>query len=288
MGSGRPAGGGNHAGAKPATAARMYDYYLGGIHNFPADRQAADAIIAMFPRTRMAAQVNRAFLRRAVTFLCRMGVNQFLDIGSGIPTEGNVHEIAQQVNPQARVVYVDIDPVAVAESQEMLEGNKLAIAVQGDARHPAAILEHPQVLKQLDFGQPIAVLLVAVLHFVSDDRQARELVRQLVDGVSEGSYLAVTHLIDETTPDFTRSDDLKRVHDVYHRQTSTMLRMRTRAQIREYFEGLELVDPGVVPVWEWRPTPDDPFPVSDNADHGADYNTASGGIFGGVGRIPGR
>jgi S-adenosyl methyltransferase len=288
MGSGPLAGGKNHGGNKPATAARMYDYFLGGIHNFPADRQAADAIISMFPRTRMAAQLNRAFLRRAVAHLGEVGVNQFLDIGSGIPTEGNVHEIAQGTNPQARVVYVDIDPVAVAESQEMLEGNKFAIAINGDLCRPQTILEHPPVRKHLDFDQPIAVLLVAVLHFVHDDDQARESVRRLMDSVPAGSYLVLSHLIDETTPDFDRRDDLKRVHDVYHRQTATLLRMRTRAQVHEYFEGLDLIDPGLVPVWHWKPAPDDPvIPASNTSGDNSGHNPASGGIFGGVGRIPG-
>ena len=122
--------------ARPATAARIYDYFLGGTHNFPADREAAETIIAMFPSTRTAAQVNRAFLRRTVRFVGKQGVIQFLDIGSGIPTEGNVHEIAQEAEPQARVVYVDIDPVAVAESQEMLEHNEFAVAIHGDACEP--------------------------------------------------------------------------------------------------------------------------------------------------------
>ena len=282
MGSPRTVGGGNHAGTKPATAARMHDYLLGGIYNFPADREAADAIMAMFPRTRLVAQMDRAFLRRAVIHMCERGVTQFLDIGSGIPTEGNVHEIAQQANPAARVVYVDIDTVAVAESLGMLEGNEFAIAVQGDVRNPPAILEHPQVRKQPDFGQPVAVLLVGVLHFVGDDKQARESVRQLVNGVPAGGYLAVTHLIDETPPDFAQSDELNRVHDVINRQTTTMLRMRTRAEVGEYFEGSKLVDPGIVPVWEWRPEPGDLTPASINAS----YDTALGGVYGGVGRIP--
>jgi hypothetical protein len=278
------AGGGNHAGNKPATAARMHDYLLGGIYNFPADREAADAIVAMFPRTRLTAQMDRAFLRRTVIHMCERGVAQFLDIGSGIPTEGNVHEIAQQANPDARVVYVDIDTVAVAESQAMLEGNESAVAVQGDLRQPQAILEHPQVRKQLDFGQPVAILLVGVLHFVGDDEQARESVRQLLACATAGGYLAVTHLINETPPDFAQSDDLNRVHDVINRQTTTMLRMRTRAQVGEFFKGTELVDPGIVPVWEWRPEPGELSPASINAG----YDTALGGLYGGVGKIVAR
>lgn len=282
MSMARPVGGGSHAGGKPATAARMYDYYLGGIHNFPADREAADAIIAMFPRTRLAAQVNRAFLRRTVKYLCEIGVRQFLDIGSGVPTEGNVHEIAQAVDPTARVVYVDIDPVAVSESQEMLEGNEYATAVQGDARDARKILEQPQVRKHLDFDQPIAVLLVAVMHFINDDTEARDLVRQLVDGVPPGSYLVMSHLIDETKKDFEKAQDLDRVHDVYSRRTATNLRMRTRAQLAEFFEGLEMVDPGIAWVWDWRPAPDDPAADIDRAE----YDTATGGIAGGVGKRP--
>jgi hypothetical protein len=268
--------------AKPATAARMYDYYLGGTYNFPADRQAADAIIAMFPYTVLAAQVNRAFLRRAVSSLCEMGVSQFLDIGSGIPTEGNVHEIAQAVNPQARVVYVDIDPVAVAESQEMLERNDLAVAIRGDLRNPRPILDHPQVRKLLDFQQPVALLLVAVLHFLNDDDEARRAVRQLLDALPSGSYLVASHVIDESSPDFERIEDLKRVHDVYKRQTSTALRMRTRAELSEFFEGLELVDPGVVWVWDWRPPPGEELPVAVSQVR---PETIKGGIAGGIGRI---
>ncbi|HZM83194.1 MAG TPA: SAM-dependent methyltransferase [Candidatus Limnocylindrales bacterium] len=275
----RLAGGGDRQ-AKPATAARMYDYFLGGTHNFPADREAADAIVAMFPATLLAARVNRAFLRRTVNYLCEMGISQFLDIGSGIPTEGNVHEIAQAANPRARVVYVDIDPVAVAESQEMLEGNDLAIAIRGDARYPRQIIAHPQVRKLLDFEQPVAVLLVAVLHFVGDDDEVKSLVRQLVDAVPKGSYLVASHVIDESSPDFERIEDVKRVHDVYKRQTSTALRMRTRAELGEFFEGWELVDPGIVWVWEWKPTPGEPPPVTVDAHY-----HIKGGIAGGVARI---
>jgi len=260
--------------AKPATAARIYDYFLGGTHNFPADRQAAETIIAMFPATRMSAQVNRAFLRRTVRFLCRQGVSQFLDIGSGIPTEGNVHEIAQEAEPEARVVYVDIDPVAVAESQEMLEHNEFAVAIQGDARDPRSIVEHPMVRKVLDFDRPIALLMAALLHFVTDDDEARSIVRQLLELLPPGSYLVISHVIDETTPDYAQSEDVRRVHEVYRRQTSTILRLRTRAEIEEYFDGLELVEPGVVWLTDWRQEPDDPIPAAGDAA----YYVGAGGV----------
>jgi S-adenosyl methyltransferase len=274
MTSGRP---GNGAAAKPATTARIYDYLLGGTHNFPADREAADAIMGMFPQTRQAAKINRAFLGRAVRYLCRAGITQFLDIGSGIPTEGNVHEIAQEASSQARVVYVDIDPVAVAESQELLEGNDFAIAIQGDAHDPQAILNHPQVRKVLDFQQPIGVLLVALLHFINDDDEARAVVRQLLETLAPGSYLVVSHVVDEP-PDIQSEEDLKRVYDIYRQQTSAMLRLRTMPEIGRFFDGLEIVEPGVVWAYDWHPAPDDPRAAPDDL---ARYVAA-----GGVGRVP--
>lgn len=263
---------------KPATAARIYDYLLGGTHNFPADREAAETLIRMFPATPMAARVNRAYLRRTVGFLCRSGVTQFLDIGSGIPTEGNVHEIAQEADPRARVVYVDIDPVAVAESQEMLERNEFAVAIHGDAREPRSIVDHPTVRKVLDFGKPVGILMAALLHFITDNDEAKTIVRQLLDVLPSGSYLVVSHVIDETAPDYVQSEDLRRVHDVYRKQTATILRLRTRPEIEQYFEGLELLEPGVVWLSDWRPEPDDPMPAEDDV---ARYVAA-----GGVGRKP--
>lgn len=263
--------------SKPATAARIYDYLLGGTHNFPADREAADALLAMFPSSRLAAQVNRAFLRRTVRSLCRSGVTQFLDIGSGIPTEGNVHEIAQEIEPGARVVYVDIDPVAVAESQEMLEHNEFAVAINGDARDPRSIVDHPQVRKLLDFQKPVAVLLVALLHFIGDDDEARSLVRRLFETLPSGSYLVVSHAVDQAPPeDYT--EERKRIYDVYRKRTATMLRLRRREEIQGFFDGLELLDPGVVWLPDWRQEPDDPIP--------ADGDVAYHVNVGGVGRKP--
>src|SRR3954462_5904574 len=154
--------------AKPATSARIYDYVLGGVHNFPADRAAAQALIQAAPTIPGIARANRAFLRRAVRFLGEAGVRQFLDIGSGIPTAGNVHQVAESV-PDARVAYVDIDPVAVAASLELLEGNDRATAIRADPRDTRAILEHPQLKRLIDFDQPVAVLLVSMLHFVDDE-----------------------------------------------------------------------------------------------------------------------
>jgi SAM-dependent methyltransferase len=251
--------------SKPATAARIYDYILGGIHNFPADQEAARELIAQFPFVPAASRANRAFLGRAVRELAKAGVRQFLDIGSGIPTAGNVHEIAQEMAPDARVVYVDLDPVAVAESLEILEGNDRAIAVRGDLRSPQGILEHPAVRRQLDLDQPVALLLVAVLHFVPDPAQAYDAVARLVGALAPGSFLVVSHAAAETYLPETAlpgaddekaaagTDQLKVAERIYTRKTATPGMLRTRAQTERFFGGIELLDPGVVWLQEWRP-----------------------------------
>ena len=246
---------------KPATAARIYDFHLGGTHNFPADRVAAQAVTERFPLTPAIARTGRAFLRRSVKFLADNGVHQFLDIGSGIPTVGNVHEIAQRISPQSRVVYVDIDPVAVSESLEILESNPHATAIRADVRAPRAILDNPQVRRLLDFDQPIGVLLCAVLHFVPEDAEARATVDELVAAVPSGSYLVVSHA---GTDDPAADDGLDVVQDVYKRQTATPFAMRTRTAVTGLFDGLELVEPGVVWSPQWRPEADDPADFVDN------------------------
>jgi SAM-dependent methyltransferase len=241
---------------KPATAARMYDYYLGGIHNFPADREAASKVIAQFPFLPGLARANRAFLRRAVDHLVEAGVRQFLDVGSGIPTEGNVHEIAQETAPDSRVVYVDIDPVAVAESLEILDGNDRATAVRADLRTPSAILEHHRVRRLFDFDQPIGVLLVAVMHFVPDETQAYDVVAEFAAALGSGGHLVVSHIAAESfLPD---SEQVKLASDVYQRQTATPVGPRTRSQVARFFTGLELLDPGVVWLHQWRPDRSEP------------------------------
>lgn len=246
---------------KPATAARIYDYYLGGIHNFPADQEAARQVIAQFPFIPAGARANRAFLRRAVRHLADAGVRQFLDIGSGIPTEGNVHEIAQGVAPDARVVYVDIDPVAVAESLQILDGNQGATAIRADLRSPQTFLDHPDVRRLLDFDQPIGLLLVAVLHFVPEDTQAYDVVAHLLTALASGSYLVVSHAATETFPSHTQQ--AKNADDVYKRQTATMPKLRNRSETERFFTGVELLDPGVVWLHEWRPDPDEPAEFTD-------------------------
>ena len=170
------------------SAARMYDYYLGGHHNLAIDREAADAAIAIYPEFPLIMQANRAFLRRAVVYLAEQGIDRFLDIGSGIPTVGNVHQIVQQINPSARVVYVDVDPVAVTHSTAVLRGVPNATIIEADLRQPKTILDHPDVRDLLGAGQPVALILAFVLHFVVDDAQARWVVRELRDALPPHSY----------------------------------------------------------------------------------------------------
>ncbi len=230
------------------SAARMYDYYLGGFHNFAIDRQAADAIATLHPDVALVMRANRAFLRRAVHFLVARGIDQFLDIGSGIPTVGNVHEVAQGANPAARVVYVDSDPVAVAHSAAILQGNDAAAVIQADARHPEQILGDPVVRRMLDFDRPLGVLIVALLHFIPDDGEAYGLVRAVRDAVAPGSYLAIGH----GTTDGLPSERYAQMERLYAR-TTTPGRMRPRAAIERFFEEMIIVEPGIVHVPLWRP-----------------------------------
>jgi SAM-dependent methyltransferase len=251
------------------SAARMYDYFLGGSHNFAVDREAAQAMIAKVPETPLMAQANRAFLRRSVRFLVEAGIRQFLDIGSGIPTEGNVHEIAQSMAPESTVAYVDIDPVAVGHSREILGGNERAVAIQADVRDPDRILDHPDVLKLIDFGQPVALMIVAVMHFVHDEDQPAEIVARLRSALAPGSYLVLSQASGEGRP-ATESDHALAVYQ----RTDRPLHDRGRAEIVRLFDGFVLVEPGVVWVPEWRP--DSPHGVEDAAQ--AVY-------IGGVGRL---
>lgn len=236
---------------KPSVA-RMYDYYLGGHHNFAIDRQAAEAIERIYPDVGLVAQANRAFLRRVVRFLVARGVTQFLDIGSGIPTVGNVHEVARAAEPAVRVAYVDIDPVAVAHSRAILGDDPRATAVQADARQPETILMHPAVRGLLDFDRPLAVLLITFLHFITDDAEARRMVHTFVDALVPGSYVAIAHGTFEGAP----PDVIAQVERLYA-GTTHPVKFRARVAIAPFFDGLELLEPGLVHVPLWHPGPDD-------------------------------
>jgi hypothetical protein len=263
---------------KPATAARIYDYLLGGTHNFPADREVARKAVAELPFLPAGARANRAFLRRAVRHLSAEGVDQFLDIGSGIPTEGNVHEVAQQASPTARVVYVDTDPLAVAESLDILNGNERATAVRGDLRDPRAVLAHPELRRLLDLDRPVGLLLIAVLHFLQDDAVAQGVVAQLMRDLAPGSYLVASHIATESFPPGAgTSTEAGRAYD---RQTATGLpKLRNRAEFARFFTGLDVVEPGIVWLPEWRADPG-------ASGEFADQPRASGG-WAGVGRKTG-
>ncbi len=233
---------------KRANVARVYDYLLGGSHNFLADQDLGRSLAAVEPNVRVFAQANRKFLGDAVRFLSGAGISQFLDIGSGIPTQGNVHEVAQQANPAARVAYADIDPVAVAHSKAILAGNDNATAIRGDLREPGLILSDPGIRRLIDFGQPVGLLLVSVLPFVADADDPWRLVATLRDALAPGSYLAVCHYTDEHDP--ARSQALNKV---YTSSVPAQAGARSRAGILRFFDGFELVEPGLVFISQWRP-----------------------------------
>ncbi|EXG80215.1 SAM-dependent methyltransferase [Cryptosporangium arvum] len=229
------------------SAARVYDYYLGGSHNFAVDRAMAEQAIRILPELPGNMRANRAFLRRAVRYLIAQGVRQFLDLGSGIPTVGNVHEVALGEAPDCRVVYVDNDPVAVAHSQSILEDVRAATIVQADVTDPGAVLAEAR--RHLDFERPVGVLMVALLHFVPDSAAPASVIARYRDAVAPGSFLAISH----GTAD-QQGDRGPAMEALYSRSANPLV-SRDRATVESFFEGYELVDPGVVFVPLWRPEP---------------------------------
>ena len=234
--------------AERANVARVYDALLGGSHNFAVDRDVASALPAIEPSSRDAARANRQFLGRAVRFLVKAGIRQFLDIGSGVPTLGNVHEIAQAEAPDTRVVYVDTDPVAIAHSRSILAGNDRATIVHADLREPDVILSHPEVTRLIDFDRPVALLLVAVLHFITDEERPGDLVRRLAGALAPGSYLTISHGTLEGRPPRVG----EAIEKLYSR-ASAPGRPRDRASIEAFFDGFTVLEPGVVYLPQWRP-----------------------------------
>ena len=235
-----------------AHPARMYDYLLGGKDHFEADREAIGALLKAVPNARTGARENRAFLGRAVRFLvAEAGIRQFLDIGSGLPTANNVHEVAQSIAPGTRVVYVDNDPIVMAHARALLTSHPSGQTayVQADLHDPESILGHPAVRETLDFGQPVALMLLAVLHFLPDDQDPAGIVSTLLGALPPGSYLVAS----QTTADFhdeaTAADGIQAV-----RRAGVPFQSRTAAEFGDLaFTGLKLVAPGLVPVSEWRP-----------------------------------
>ncbi|ASU79443.1 hypothetical protein CDG81_15440 [Actinopolyspora erythraea] len=230
-----------------ASAARCYDYYLGGSHNFEVDRELARKVESRVPHVKPLAQDNRAFLRRAVRYCLRRGIRQFLDIGSGIPTVGNVHEIAQGLDPEARVLYVDNEPVAVAHSRTILADNDRADVVQADLADSDGILGSEQAARLLDPERPIAVMMVALFHFVPDSARPAEILRSYHEWMAPGSFLGFSHVTSDHYPELLQS-----IIDLYA-DSSNPVTSRSHDEIRELLTDFELVDPGLVYVPEWRP-----------------------------------
>ncbi|MFJ8578345.1 SAM-dependent methyltransferase [Micromonospora sp. NPDC093277] len=237
--------------------ARRYNYWLGGKDNFAADRAAGDEMVKLFPTVRLAALENRAFLRRAATFLARdAGIRQFLDIGTGLPTANNTHEVAQSVAPESRIVYVDNDPMVMVHARALLtsapEGRTAYL--EADLREPDKILGHPDLLATLDLSQPVALMLIAVLHFIDGEEQTAALVRRLVEALPSGSYVAASHGTMDLADARARAG-----YEQMRAAGRADIVPRTREEFTALFDGLELVDPGVCAVSEWR-AEDEPQP----------------------------
>jgi O-methyltransferase involved in polyketide biosynthesis len=248
--------------------ARMYDYYLDGKDNFAVDRAAVAAVEQAMPEVRLLARENRAFLRRAVRHMTAAGVRQFVDIGAGLPTAGNTHEIAQAAAPGARVVYVDNDPIVLTHARALLATDDTTAVVTADLRRPEEVVHNGELRDLIDFDEPVGVLLIAMAHFLTDAERA-PIIGTLRDAMAPGSYLAATHVTSDNHP----AAAVEGVENVY-RATPTPIYFRRQAQIAELFEGFDLVEPGLVTVDAWRPDPTDPTPA------------ATGWLYGGVGRRP--
>ena len=236
-------------------ASRVYDYALGGVHNFAVDREFLHRVEAAFPGVGALARANRAFLGRAVRWLADRGVRQFLDIGSGIPTLGNVHEVAQEANPGARVMYVDIDPIAVQQSRSLLSGNPYARVIEGDLRDPEGILHHPDVLRLLDFSEPVAVLTVAVLHFLPDSENPAGILKRLGDSMVAGSYLVMSHAGPDATPEGRAAQE--RARKLYEGTPTPVVLRRPEEMAALIGDDFEIVPPGVVSATYWHPDPEE-------------------------------
>ena len=250
--------------------ARMYDAYLGGKDNYPVDREAVRQILDRWPEVRLIAKANRAFLGRAVRFMAgEAGIRQFIDIGTGIPSAGNVHEVAGQVAPGTRVAYVDNDPIVHVHANALLTGSGTTAVVMGDLRDPQAILADPRLGAQIDFGQPVGLLLVAILHFITASEGPAEIVAVLRDALPDGSYLALSH----ATADFHPPGTGDEAGAAYQNAAAPLL-LRARSEIATYFDGFDMLEPGLVQAPLWRP--DGRAPRAEDL--------ARIGIYAGVGR----
>jgi hypothetical protein len=252
----------------------MYDYYLGGKDNFAADREAAEQVLAAMPNVRDFARANRMFLSRAVTLMAHLGVRQFLDIGSGLPTQENVHQVAHRTAPDASVVYVDKDPVVLTHAKALLADNARTEVFQGDLLDPKGILDHPGVRARLDFDRPVAVLMLAILHFIPGDERVAEIVAAFRERLPSGSYLVISHGHAGRVSKAVENQ----VRDAYGQTAAGDIVPRPPEQVLRYFDGLELVGSGLVPVENWRPIAEAGRPIVAELP-------AKPGFLGGVGRV---
>jgi O-methyltransferase involved in polyketide biosynthesis len=261
--------------------ARIYDWFLGGTANWAIDREFGQRAVETFPMIKTVAKVSREFLGRGVGYLARNGITQFLDLGSGVPTVGNVHEVADSINPGSRCVYVDIEPVAVAHSQILLERdgdtNRHAV-IHGDLRNPAQIWAQAMDTGVLDPRQPIGLIMVGVLYFLAEEPSTHEVVAAYRDLLPSGSYLLASHLTDDGVPKEGEDGSRDKIHEQY-KQSSTPFTYRTRDDFTRFFDGFELVEPGVVWVPEWHPEI-----AESKATKKVAHDPAYAGTFGGLGR----
>jgi hypothetical protein len=225
---------------------RVHDFYLGGAHNFAADRELARKALELEPNLRDIIRSHRAFLQRAVRFLISVGIRQFVDLGSGLPTLGNVHEVALAACPDTKVVYADIDPVVVAHGRALVAGEERVTVLRGDVRQPERIFGDPCLRSMIDLDRPVAVMLLAVLHFVRDEEDPAGIVRQVRDTITSDSYVAVSHGTGDRRPGGTAHEDL-------YERYGGMIRLRPYAEVAHIVAGLDLVEPGLVFAPQWRP-----------------------------------
>ena len=238
------------------SAARIYDYLLGGKDNYPADRAVAEAMIALIPNVQLAVQWNRAFLRRVVRYLIHeAGIRQIVDIGAGLPTVGNTHEIALDACPDARVVYVDHDPVVLAHARSMLHNVPNTAVIEHDLLEPDEILADPMLRGLIDFREPVAFLFLSILHFVPDEADPAALIAALLEPFAAGSHVAISHATPDTVPEV---HDVERVFD----EATEQAHVRSRSEVRKLVSGLEVVEPGLTWPPEWRPDPGDEIPAN--------------------------
>ncbi|WP_216893121.1 SAM-dependent methyltransferase [Nocardia alni] len=255
-----------------AHGARIYDYILGGKDYYDLDRAAGEESLRAWPALRVRMRANREFMHRAARFLAaERGIRQFLDIGTGIPTRPNLHEVVQAIAPETRIVYADNDPIVLAHARALMSSTQQGRTtyINADMREPESILAAPQLRETLDLDEPVGLLLIAMLHFIEDDQEALRVVRQVIDALPSGSYFATTIATDDFDP-----EPLAKVRDLYHAHGET-LEWRTKAQAQEFFTGLELEEPGLVQMHKWRP---------DSSNEGiADSDIA---MYAAVARIP--